>query len=37
MAVPGVETHSLEREGNGRQTPYKQVAADGLGEHCEER
>lgn len=37
MDVTGIEAHSLESKGRGRQIPYKQVAADGCGEHYKDR
>lgn len=37
MDVTGIEAHSFERKGSGRQIPYKQVVVDGCGEHCKDR
>ena len=37
MDVTGIEAHSLESKGRGRQIPYKQVAVDGCGEHYKDR
>ena len=37
MDVTGIEAHSLESKGRGRQIPYKQVAVESRGEHCENR
>ncbi|KAI4587016.1 hypothetical protein MJG53_004803 [Ovis ammon polii x Ovis aries] len=36
MDVTGIEAHSFERKGSGRQIPYKQVVVDGCGEHCKD-
>ena len=37
MDVTGIEAHSLESKGRGRQIPYKQVAVESCGEHCKNR